>query len=72
MTETGREEIVWRPTREYAERTRIARFMRSLGIDLDAQLDYEEDLQREAGATADYTEGVRAFLEKRKPVFQGK
>ena len=47
-------------------------FNRSLGIDLDTQLDYEEELQREAGGTADYTEGVRAFLEKRKPVFQGK
>lgn len=47
-------------------------FNKSLGIDLDAQLDYEEELQREAGATADYTEGVRAFLEKRKPAFQGK
>ena len=47
-------------------------FNKSLGIDLDAQLDFEEELQREAGATADYTEGVRAFLEKRKPVFQGK
>jgi 2-(1,2-epoxy-1,2-dihydrophenyl)acetyl-CoA isomerase len=47
-------------------------FNRSLGVDLDAQLDYEEELQREAGGTADYTEGVRAFLEKRKPVFQGK
>jgi 2-(1,2-epoxy-1,2-dihydrophenyl)acetyl-CoA isomerase len=47
-------------------------FNKSLGVDLDAQLDYEEELQREAGATADYTEGVRAFLEKRKPVFQGK
>jgi 2-(1,2-epoxy-1,2-dihydrophenyl)acetyl-CoA isomerase len=47
-------------------------FNRSLGIDLDAQLDYEEELQREAGRTADYAEGVRAFLEKRKPVFQGK
>ena len=47
-------------------------FNKSLGIDLDAQLDYEEELQREAGATADYAEGVRAFLEKRKPVFKGK
>ena len=47
-------------------------FNHSLGIDLDEQLDYEEALQREAGATYDYTEGVRAFLEKRKPVFQGK
>jgi 2-(1,2-epoxy-1,2-dihydrophenyl)acetyl-CoA isomerase len=47
-------------------------FNKSLGIDLDEQLDYEEVLQREAGGTFDYSEGVRAFLEKRKPVFQGK
>jgi 2-(1,2-epoxy-1,2-dihydrophenyl)acetyl-CoA isomerase len=46
-------------------------FNRSLGVDLDAQLDYEEELQREAGRTADYAEGVRAFLEKRKPNFKG-
>ena len=47
-------------------------FNRSLGIDLSAQLDYEETLQREAGRTADYAEGVRAFLEKRKPSFEGR
>ncbi|HKO15464.1 MAG TPA: 2-(1,2-epoxy-1,2-dihydrophenyl)acetyl-CoA isomerase PaaG [Gemmatimonadaceae bacterium] len=47
-------------------------FNSSLGIDLDAQLDYEEELQREAGRTSDYAEGVRAFLEKRKPVFEGR
>ena len=47
-------------------------FNASLGIDLDDQLDYEEELQREAGGTSDYTEGVRAFLEKRKPVFTGR
>jgi len=32
----------------------------------------EEELQREAGKTADYAEGVHAFLEKRKPVFTGR
>jgi 2-(1,2-epoxy-1,2-dihydrophenyl)acetyl-CoA isomerase len=39
---------------------------------LDAQLDLERDLQREAGRTADYAEGVTAFLEKRKPEFAGR
>jgi 2-(1,2-epoxy-1,2-dihydrophenyl)acetyl-CoA isomerase len=47
-------------------------FNRSLGIDIEGQLDYEEELQREAGRTADYAEGVRAFLEKRRPNFQGR
>jgi 2-(1,2-epoxy-1,2-dihydrophenyl)acetyl-CoA isomerase len=47
-------------------------FNHSLGIDLAAQLDVEEALQREAGRTEDYAEGVRAFLEKRKPVFRGR
>jgi 2-(1,2-epoxy-1,2-dihydrophenyl)acetyl-CoA isomerase len=47
-------------------------FNRSLGVDLEQQLDYEEELQREAGRTADYAEGVRAFLEKRKPRFEGR
>jgi 2-(1,2-epoxy-1,2-dihydrophenyl)acetyl-CoA isomerase len=47
-------------------------FNRSLGVDLDAQLEYEEELQREAGRTEDYREGVNAFLEKRKPVFKGR
>ncbi|MGA9838179.1 MAG: enoyl-CoA hydratase-related protein [Gemmatimonadaceae bacterium] len=44
---------------------------RSLSSDLDAQLEFEEELQREAGKTKDYQEGVRAFLEKRKPQFKG-
>src|SRR5262249_18261267 len=47
-------------------------FNQSLGIDIDDQLDVEESLQREAGRTDDYREGVNAFLAKRKPVFTGR
>ena len=39
---------------------------------LDAQLDLERDLQREAGRTPDYAEGVGAFFEKRAPRFTGR
>jgi len=42
------------------------------GNSLSAQLDLERDLQREAGASPDYREGVSAFLGKRKPVFTGR
>ena len=40
--------------------------------DLATQLDLERDFQREAGATADYAEGVRAFIEKRPAKFTGR
>jgi 2-(1,2-epoxy-1,2-dihydrophenyl)acetyl-CoA isomerase len=44
----------------------------SYGNDLDAQLDLERDVQREAGRSMDFREGVRAFHEKRLPRFEGK
>jgi 2-(1,2-epoxy-1,2-dihydrophenyl)acetyl-CoA isomerase len=37
--------------------------------DLDAQLDLERESQREAAMSADFAEGVQAFLRKRPPVF---
>lgn len=39
---------------------------------LDDMLDYEAYCQETAGSTHDHQEGVKAFLEKRKPVFLGK
>jgi 2-(1,2-epoxy-1,2-dihydrophenyl)acetyl-CoA isomerase len=40
--------------------------------DLETQLELERELQRQASRTPDYAEGVRAFMEKRKPVFGGR
>jgi 2-(1,2-epoxy-1,2-dihydrophenyl)acetyl-CoA isomerase len=42
------------------------------GNDLETQLDLERELQRQASLTPDYAEGVRAFMEKRAPVFSGR
>ena len=51
----------------------VARIKRALNASgdntLDQQLDLERDLQRECGASADFREGVQAFLEKRPARF---
>jgi 2-(1,2-epoxy-1,2-dihydrophenyl)acetyl-CoA isomerase len=43
----------------------------SEGNDLKRQLKLERNLQGEAAANPDFAEGVRAFFEKRPPVFKG-
>lgn len=57
------------PTRGYGLLKRA--MYASAGNSLDAQLDLERDLQREAGLSIDYREGVSAFKEKRAPQFKG-
>jgi 2-(1,2-epoxy-1,2-dihydrophenyl)acetyl-CoA isomerase len=43
----------------------------SMYNNLDQQLTLESDLQIEASSSNDYSEGVAAFIEKRKPEFNG-
>lgn len=47
-------------------------FNRAVFPDLAEALDYEAQLQSIAGRTADYQEGVAAFMEKRPPKFTGR
>ena len=46
-------------------------FNRAFYNTIDQQLEFELELQVEAGNSYDYNEGVKAFLEKRKPKFKG-
>lgn len=58
------------PTRAIALTKRA--FNESYDNKLKEQLDVEGILQQEAAETEDFTEGVTAFLEKRKPTYKGK
>jgi 2-(1,2-epoxy-1,2-dihydrophenyl)acetyl-CoA isomerase len=51
---------------------RVKQALRASSLNsLDAQLDLERDFMRELGRSADYREGVSAFLERRSPRFVG-
>ncbi len=58
-----------RPTRAVGRTKQL--FEHAHTADLEAQLGLEARLQQESVATADFTEGVSAFLEKRPPEFTG-
>ena len=58
------------PTVAFARTKRV--LQASLGNELQAQLDLERDAMRDLGNTADYREGVAAFLTKREPTFKGR
>lgn len=45
---------------------------KSMANDLESQLALEKEFQRKSGNTDDYAEGIKAFIEKRKPKFKGK
>jgi 2-(1,2-epoxy-1,2-dihydrophenyl)acetyl-CoA isomerase len=63
-------QLATQPTRAFALTKRALNA--SMTNDVVAQLEVEEALQREAGRSEDFREGVQAFLAKRKPAFTGR
>jgi 2-(1,2-epoxy-1,2-dihydrophenyl)acetyl-CoA isomerase len=57
------------PTRAFGYLKKMLR--RAEHSSLDEALDYEVFMQEAAGRTRDYSEGIAAFTEKRKPEFRG-
>jgi 2-(1,2-epoxy-1,2-dihydrophenyl)acetyl-CoA isomerase len=57
------------PTKSYAGAKKLLN--RRVYGDLEGQLDAEADAQREQGSSADFDEGVVAFIQKRDPNFTG-
>lgn len=60
------------PTKAYAGLKELAYVSQFSAASYETYMPYEIDMQGRMGATADFYEGICAFLEKRKAVFQGK
>ncbi len=58
------------PAHAYGNTKRLIN--RSLGSTLEAQLQAEAESFADCAATSDFAEGIRAFIEKRKPKFTGR